>query len=368
MNLANNMSYAFETPSGIPHNNLIFSNRGNDGSRTNGLATAGTLVLEWTRLSDLTGNETYAQLTQKAEGYLLSPQPASSEPWPGLVGTNIDINSGRFVDASGGWNGGTDSFYEYLIKVRNGTIAISRAPLTLNVRCTSTTPLASTGTKTGKPRNPHYPFQPLTRPSWILAADSSIDHLASHPVSRPDLTFLAAYNNRTLSLSSGHLACFDGGNFILGGLVLGSQRYIDFGLELVAGCEATYNSTLTGIGPEGFGWDSRRVPADQREFYEEAGFYITSAGYQLRPEVLESFYYAWRATGDRKYQDVRPSQSLAFPTTDQQLANRCPTVVLRRLPRDSRHHARRQRVQQRDERERRQRRLVQQFPGILLLR
>jgi len=73
--------------------------------------------MEWTRLSDLTGNETYAALTQKAESYLLSPQPASSEPWPGLVGTNIDINTGRFVDASGGWNGGDDSFYEYLIKV-----------------------------------------------------------------------------------------------------------------------------------------------------------------------------------------------------------------------------------------------------------
>jgi len=117
-NLANNLSYAFDTPSGIPSNNLFFADRSTDGSTTNGLATAGTLVMEWTRLSDLTGNKTYAALTQKAESYLLSPQPASSEPWPGLVGTNIDINTGKFVDASGGWNGGDDSFYEYLIKVR----------------------------------------------------------------------------------------------------------------------------------------------------------------------------------------------------------------------------------------------------------
>jgi mannosyl-oligosaccharide alpha-1,2-mannosidase len=116
-NLANNLSYAFDTPSGIPSNNLLFADRSTDGS-TNGLATVGTLVMEWTRLSDLTGNETYGALTQKAESYLLSPQPASSEPWPGLVGTNIDINTGKFVDASGGWNGGDDSFYEYLIKVK----------------------------------------------------------------------------------------------------------------------------------------------------------------------------------------------------------------------------------------------------------
>lgn len=117
VNLANNMSYAFDTPSGIPYNNLIFSDRSNDGSTTNGLATTGTLVLEWTRLSDLTGNDTYGALTQKAESYLLNPQPAISEPWPGLVGTNIDISNGNFVDSAGGWNGGDDSFYEYLIKV-----------------------------------------------------------------------------------------------------------------------------------------------------------------------------------------------------------------------------------------------------------
>lgn len=144
------------------------------------------------------------------------------------------------------------------------------------------------------------------------------------------MTYLAGFNNRTLSLSSGHLACFDGGNFILGGLVLGSQRYVDFGLELVASCENTYNSTLTGIGPEGFGWDSRRVPADQRDFYEEAGFYITSSGYQLRPEVLESFYYAYRATGDRKYQDVSfgfPNASCRLDTDKQPNSGPTPASV-----------------------------------------
>ncbi|GAB7324240.1 hypothetical protein MBLNU13_g07593t1 [Cladosporium sp. NU13] len=269
VNLANNMSYAFDTPSGIPYNNLIFSDRSNDGSTTNGLATAGTLVLEWTHLSDLTGNDTYGAITQKAESYLLNPQPAMSEPWPGLVGTNIDISDGRFVDAAGGWNGGDDSFYEYLIK--------------MYVYDTS--------------RFSEY------KDRWVLAADSTIEHLASHPSSRPDLTYLAAFNHTSLILTSGHLACFDGGNFILGGLVLEEQKYIDFGLELVASCENTYNQTLTGIGPDGFGWDASKVPENQTEFYERAGFYITSGYYVLRPEVLESFYYAYRATGDRKYQD-----------------------------------------------------------------
>ncbi|OMP86962.1 Mannosyl-oligosaccharide alpha-1,2-mannosidase 1B [Diplodia seriata] len=115
--LADTLKYAFDTPSGVPFNNLWFTNQSNDGAQTNGLATVGTLVLEWTHLSDLLGDDEYAQLSQKAESYLLNPQPAYNEPWPGLVGSDIGIENGSFVDASGGWNGGTDSFYEYLIKM-----------------------------------------------------------------------------------------------------------------------------------------------------------------------------------------------------------------------------------------------------------
>jgi mannosyl-oligosaccharide alpha-1,2-mannosidase len=98
--LANNLSYAFETPSGVPWNILDFATRGNDGS-PNGLATVGTLILEWTRLADLSGNATYAELVSKAESYLLSPSPASAEPFPGLLGMNIDPKTGEFLDATG---------------------------------------------------------------------------------------------------------------------------------------------------------------------------------------------------------------------------------------------------------------------------
>lgn len=74
----------------------------------------------------------------------------------------------------------------------------------------------------------------------------------------------------------------------------------------MSACEDTYNSTLTGIGPEGFAWSvngTSGVPTDQIDFYTKAGFYITSSAYILRPEVLESFYYAYRVTGDQKYRE-----------------------------------------------------------------
>lgn len=109
------------------------------------------------------------------------------------------------------------------------------------------------------------------------------------------------------------MACFDGGNFILGGLTLNEPRYVDFGLQLTAACHDTYEHTATGIGPEVFQWQDNKQPlnasnnpgppADQADFYKEAGFWITDSVYVLRPEVLESFYYAYRATGDPKYQE-----------------------------------------------------------------
>lgn len=114
--LAIKLSFAFKTPTGIPANNLNFvTNSFTDSS--NGVATTGTLVLEWTRLSDITGKKVYADLAQKAQSYLLNPKPASGEPFPGLLGTNVNIRTGLFEDSYGGWGASTDSFYEYLIKM-----------------------------------------------------------------------------------------------------------------------------------------------------------------------------------------------------------------------------------------------------------
>jgi len=277
--LANNLKVAFDTGSGVPDNSLYFNPPRKGGSTTNGIATIGTLVLEWTRLSDLTNDTQYADLAQKGESYLLRPQPALGEPFPGLLGSNVQLSDGKFVDGNGGWGGGTDSFYEYLIKM--------------------------------------YVYYPERfaeyRDRWIAAADSSIKYLVSHPTTRPELTFLAMWRGKELRFTSQHLACFNGGNFILGGLVLDEPAYTEFGLALVEGCHDTYTSTETGIGPEVFAWQDGQhplnasnnppAPADQAAFYEKAGFWISSGNYVLRPEVIESYYYAYRATGDPKYQE-----------------------------------------------------------------
>lgn len=69
------------------------------------------------RLSDLTGEREYGELAARAESYLLDPKPQEGEPFPGLIGSNINITTGHFVNADVSWGGGADSFYEYLIKM-----------------------------------------------------------------------------------------------------------------------------------------------------------------------------------------------------------------------------------------------------------
>ncbi|KAG8417068.1 Belongs to the glycosyl hydrolase 47 [Metarhizium acridum] len=272
--LADSLSIAFDTPSGVP-DDAVFLNptRRIGGSTSNGPAGFGTLVLEWTRLSDLTGNKTYAQLAQRAQGYLVHPA-GEPEPFPGLIGYTVSIEDGKFQDQSGGWGGGTDSFYEYLIKM--------------------------------------FLYDPggfsFYKDRWVAAADSTIEHLASHPTSRPDLTFLAGYDGQTIDHWSGHLASFAGGNFILAGVVLNESKYTDFGLDLASSYYETYKQTPARIGPEGFQWvaaDGGSPPDDdQAGFYKTAGFWPSSRAYILRPETIESLYYAYRVTGDNKYRDM----------------------------------------------------------------
>ncbi|KAL6415890.1 mannosyl-oligosaccharide alpha-1,2-mannosidase 1B-like protein [Ilyonectria robusta] len=277
--LGDSLSIAFETPSGVPDGVIYLNPEPRiSGARTNSIAGFGTLVLEWTRLSDLTGDKKYAKLAQTAELYMLRPT-GSPEPFPGLVGHQVSTETGKFVDSNGGWGGGTDSFYEYLIKM--------------------------------------YLYDPEEfveyKDRWVLAADSTMKYLASHPTSRKDLTFLSGYSGTRTYPSSGHLASFAGGNFILGGILLNEDKYVDFGLELSESYYETYYQTASGVGPEGFRWvdsaqevsaSNEAPPTEQSDFYDKAGFWATSRGYILRPETMESLYYAYRATGDPKYQTM----------------------------------------------------------------
>ncbi|KAK7223241.1 hypothetical protein V2G26_011244 [Clonostachys chloroleuca] len=282
VSLADSLSIAFDTPSGVPDDEVIFNpKRRRFGNHDNSITCIGTLVLEWTRLSDLTGNPTYAGLAQKAQAHLLSPKPDTGFKLPGLVGTYVRLNNGEFGDYQAGWGGGSDSYYEYLIKM--------------------------------------YAYDPVAfaayKDSWVQAAESSMQYLASHPTSRTDLTFLGEFRGNSTVPMSSHLASVCGGSFILGGLLLQNQTFVDFGLELSKSYYEVYRQSPTGIGPEEFRWvddhqeltkEATNHPAPEKwaNFYEDSGYWPTNAEYILRPETIESIYYAYRATGNRKWQQM----------------------------------------------------------------
>ncbi|KAF3112694.1 maturation of Asn-linked oligosaccharides protein [Orbilia oligospora] len=272
VSLADALKWSFNTSSGIPMPFFMLDSKWIKSDDINNIAGIGTLVLEWTRLSDLTGDPQYTNLAQRAQEYLLKVEnPEIGEPFPGLLGTNVGLRDGRFLDSYGGWGAMGDSYYEYLIKM--------------------------------------YVYDPQRfrryMARWIQAADSTMTYLTSVPDTTPasNLVFVGEYSNgRSVALRGSHLACFIGGNFLLGGQVLDNMKYNIYGLKLVEGCRATYAKSQSGIGPERFGWDANLVPSNQKEFFQKNGWYFGGEiDYRLRPEVIESYYHAWIVTRDDKY-------------------------------------------------------------------
>jgi len=126
---------------------------------------------------------------------------------------------------------------------------------------------------------------------------------------------------------------------MLGGRALNRSDIFDFGLQLLEGCWHMYNSTPTGISPEGFPlprsseidmlvwkWKSNDTidePHTQisRKEFASYGFWTINRNYYLRPgtfplppfplhiltqvgvETMESLFYAYRLTGNKTYAD-----------------------------------------------------------------
>ncbi|KZV67861.1 glycoside hydrolase family 47 protein [Peniophora sp. CONT] len=271
---------AFANNVTVPYGHLNFTTNSGIQSTSN-IAEVGTLTLEYDRLSLYTGNNTYRQLAEKAAKYVANyPTP----PLPGLPAQCIEPGTGSFACDYVTWGGGSDSYFEYLIKY---------ARMTNNADETWVN-------------------------AWKLAVDSSIQTLKKKSTVG-NYTYIADYDGNRIVYVSSHLECFHAGNWLLGGKLLNNDTIVEIALEMNEACWNTYNSTLTGIGPETFAfvgtdgnYTGNSITADQLNFYEQHGFYITDADYIERPEVLESNFYAYRVTGDQKYLDRAASAVASF--------------------------------------------------------
>ncbi|KAF9010160.1 glycoside hydrolase [Cyathus striatus] len=278
--VADKLVFAWVGNNAIPYGHINFANNTPVPAVSN-IAEAGTLALEWATLSKYTGDDKYRALAEDAFKHIAS----LSAPLPGLPAQGIDPATGNPVGGYVTWGGGSDSYLEYLIKYPR-----------LNSSVDS-----------------------LFADSWRTAVDSSIKTLL-RTSTVGNHVYLADYDSsgRIRHVSS-HLACFHGGNWLFGGKLLNNDTIVQYGLELVDACWNTYASTVTGIGPESFAFKSAdgdytgsTLSSTQETFYNQHGYYITSSYYVLRPEVLESNFYAWRVTGDTKYLDRAASAVDSF--------------------------------------------------------
>ncbi|EJD51249.1 glycoside hydrolase family 47 protein [Auricularia subglabra TFB-10046 SS5] len=271
--VADKMAYAWVGDNAAPYNQMDFGANTPKVDATS-IAEAGTLILEWHRLSDYTGNSTYRELADKTMRLIATSEDTLL---PGLAGQCINPTTSQFDCKRITWGASSDSYFEYLIKYARFTN--NEDKLWVN--------------------------------TWKTAIDSTRKHLIKESTVGGH-TFTADMDDEgRIRYIGSHLGCFAGGNFIMGGRLLDDDSIVETGLKLTDGCLATYDSA-TGIGPEYFAYKSadgdftgKDRSQDDDAFYDEHGWYVHDrlSYYDLRPEVMESNFYAWRATGDKKYYD-----------------------------------------------------------------
>lgn len=108
--LGNRLLPVFNTPTGMPYEYVNLKTGAVKGD-VNSSAEIGTLILEFGTLSKLTGDPVYYNKAYKALVTLYNHRSPI-----GLVGTTINVKTGKWVNTDSHVSGGIDSYYEYLIK------------------------------------------------------------------------------------------------------------------------------------------------------------------------------------------------------------------------------------------------------------
>ena len=221
----------FNSPTGMPYRFVNLRTGKTSGPKSNP-AEIGTLILEFGTLSKLTNKPVYFD---KAKNALVQLYNRRSKI--GLVGEEIDVDTGEWVSRKSHIGGGIDSYYEYLLKC---------AEMFGDGDCRSM--WISTAAAVNK-----Y----VADGAWYGEVD-----MDSGKLTNPEFGALQAFFPAVLAL---------------GGDVKRAKRLED-------SCYRMWK--LHGIEPEAIDYHAMRV---------------TAAGYPLRPEIIESAYYLRHYTHDKRY-------------------------------------------------------------------
>lgn len=108
--LGNRLMPAFKTSTGMPYR-YVHLQTGKTRDGINNPAEIGTLMMEFGKLSKLTGNNKYYTAAKKAIMYVYHKRSKI-----GLVGEQIDVTTGKWISTRSHIGAYIDSYYEYLYK------------------------------------------------------------------------------------------------------------------------------------------------------------------------------------------------------------------------------------------------------------
>ena len=228
----------FDSPTGMPYRFVNLRTGRAHGSRSNP-AEIGTLLLEFGTLARLTQKPAFYA---KAKNALVQLYDRRSKI--GLVGEEIDVETGEWTSPASHVGGGIDSYYEYLFKC------------------------------------------------WKLFGDRDCERMwrESHrvlnqrlAVATPTGLWYGPVDRVTGRRTGGEFGALHA--FLPGVLALAGD--LDRARRLQASCYAMW--TMHGIEPEVI--DYRTMD-------------VVHAAYPLRPEIIESAYVLHRRTHDRRYLDM----------------------------------------------------------------
>ncbi|XP_014616320.1 PREDICTED: mannosyl-oligosaccharide 1,2-alpha-mannosidase IA isoform X1 [Polistes canadensis] len=259
--LGERMLPAFQTDTGIPHSliNLHTGASKNYGWASSGcsiLSEIGTMHLEFTYLSDITGNPIFKTKVENVRKVL-----KNLEKPKGLYPNYIHPRTGKWGQHHMSLGGLGDSFYEYLLKA-----------------------WIQSGKADTEAREMY---------------DEAIAAISEHMIktSPGKLLYVSDLKYDRPEHKMGHLACFAGGMFALGAKTLEnevSDKYMGIAAGLTNTCHESYDRSVTKLGPEAFhfieGNEARSLKTGEK-------YYI------LRPETFESYFVMWRLTKDPKYRE-----------------------------------------------------------------
>lgn len=109
--LANRLIKAYHSPTGMPYRFVNLKTGKTSGAVSNP-AEIGTSLLEFGTLTRLTGDSLYYKTAKKAVLALFDRR----SPKTGLVGSELNVETGQWLGKQSSIGGGTDSYYEYLLK------------------------------------------------------------------------------------------------------------------------------------------------------------------------------------------------------------------------------------------------------------